>query len=107
MNGMQPSTTSAPSSNLNHFVDPNTGDRLEGDALFDCEGCAIVGSDDEGTWWGTERAAWVLSEQYYSVIVNGYLGADPYVGYFIGTSEEARFYAMTHGVKDIEVMSGA
>jgi hypothetical protein len=97
--------TQSHSSNLNHFVDPNTGNRLEGDALFDCEGCAIVGSDDEGTWWGTERAAWVLSEQYYSVVVNGYLGADYYIGYFIGTVEEARHYAMTHGVKDITVMS--
>jgi hypothetical protein len=103
---MQPSTTSTTSSNLNHFVDVATGNRImpfKGEML-DSEDCDIVGCDDEfGIWWGTERAAWVLSEQPNVVVVNGFIGPNAYVGYFVGTAEEARHYAKTHGVKDIEV----
>lgn len=103
---MQPSTTSAPSSNLNHFVDVATGNRIEPfeGEMLDSEDYDIVGCDDEfGIWWGTPRAAWVLSEQANVVTVNGFVGPIPYMGYFVGTADEAMHYAREHGVKDITV----
>jgi len=90
-----------------YFVDPETGDRLPDDEKWDAEGEPIIGSDDDGTWWGTERAAWVLREWPSVCIVYGWMGPDVYVGYFVGPTSEAREYAETHGViVDHEIDAG-
>ena len=89
--------------NVGSFVAVNTGNVVE---VEDSEGQPLAGSDDFGVWWGTERAAWVLSEQYYTVVVNGFIGPMPYMGHFVGTVEEAIHYAREHGVKDITAERG-
>lgn len=46
---------------VSFFVDVITGERYEALDFEDPYGQELVGDDLEGLWWGTERAAWVLS----------------------------------------------
>jgi len=99
------------SDHISHFVDVISGEVLDEDEVgcfIDCdaEGHPLAGSDEMGVWWGTERAVWVLSQQYYTVEVWGWMGPDPYIGHFLGTEEEVRHYCETHGVKVDLIQSG-
>jgi hypothetical protein len=82
--------------NRGFFVDIVTGERVE---VCDVHGVDVMGADEHGLWWGTERAAWVLSEQAYTVEVWGHVGSEAYAGHFIGTEEEAIDYAERHMVR--------
>jgi len=99
------------SARLAHFVSVTDGEILdestEGTYIeVDREGAPLIGDDEHGVWWGTEDAAWVLSEVWYSTRVQGYLGSENYTGHFIGTMEEVLFYCVEHGVKVYSVECG-
>jgi len=65
----------------------------------DARGTAVVGSDEEGMWWGTERAAWILEGDGLALVeVWGTLCGEPYTGWFVGTVEGARDYCWRHSV---------
>jgi hypothetical protein len=89
-----------------YFVDVEAGERLGDDDKIDAHGVDLIGFDEDGFWWGTERAAWVLFEHPYVVIVHGTLGRHPWDGYFVGTEEAAIEYAETHGVVVSAIESG-
>ena len=89
-----------------YFVDVVAGERLGDNETWDAYGQDLVGTDDEGLWWGTERAAWVLHEHPFVVEVWGRIGALDWIGYFVGTEEAAIDYAETHGVVVERVESG-
>jgi len=89
-----------------YFVDVQAGERLADHETWDAHGTPLIGMDDDGFWWGTERAAWVLHEYPFVVVVHGTLGCRPWDGYFVGTEEAAIEYAETHGVTVGEVESG-
>ena len=61
-------------------------------------GVPLLGEDEEGFWWGTDAAPFVLSEQYYTVTVSGTLGSEHWFGHFVGTEEEAIDFAERRGV---------
>lgn len=84
-----------------YFVDPETGERLPDDAVFDAHGVELIGADDHGLWWGTERACWVLSEGGPVVEASGFIGSEVWGGFFIGSEGDAEWYAETHGVKSV------
>lgn len=94
------------------FIEPESGEIVDeengcgGWCDVDREGHPLVGYDEMGMWWGTERAVWVLSQQTYTVEVWGYCGADEYIGHFMGTMEEAREYCECHSVKVTLVQKG-
>jgi hypothetical protein len=80
------------------FVDPWERKAIEG--CYDSIGTELIGDDEHGMWWGTERAVWPLS--FGAVIhVRGYVGAVEYDGYFLGTEDEAESYAVCHGVTEV------
>ena len=85
-------------------MDIATGDLYEDGC--DRKGRPLIGIDDEGMWWGTEEAAWFLSEQAFSVQVCGWCGSTPYDGYFIGTVDEARDYCENRRIKIDHIISG-
>ena len=100
------------------FVDPETFETLADNETLDAHGTDLVGDDEHGCWWGTARAAWVLETiedepgparpttcRSVQVVV-GWCWAGHYDGYFVGTVEEARPYAVCHGVRveSIETM---
>ena len=94
-----------------YFTDPETGERLADHETIDAHGTDLVGVDgDGGLWWGTERAAWVLHEHAFTVIVRGTMGwpggRRRWTGRFVGTEEAAIHYAETHSVVVDEVESG-
>lgn len=89
-----------------YFLDPETNDRLGDDEKEDVHGQDLIGVDDDGIWWGTDRAAWVLSTHQTTCYVHGWQGNHPYVGHFCGTAAEAIDYAETHGVTVKFVESG-
>lgn len=90
-----------------YFVDVAAGERLADHETVDAHGTDLIGVDyDGGLWWGTERAAWVLHEHAFTVIVRGKLGRRPWSGHFVGTEDAAIEYAETHGVVVDEVESG-
>jgi hypothetical protein len=74
------------------------GERKQG---IDVHGQPFTGTDDDGkaVWWGTERAAWKLSDAETVVRVYGKLrsGLD-WDGFFLATEEEAVAYAEAHEV---------
>lgn len=71
----------------------------------DREGRLLIGTDERGSWWGTESAAWILSEQDHVVEVWGYIGPDPYVGHFMGTVDEVQNHCKCHGIKITVIQS--
>jgi hypothetical protein len=84
------------------FVDPETGERYAPYERLDPHGTPLIGEDEWGLWWGTERAAWVLSEGSTSRLVR-FTGTIcrttvKWDGFFIGTDDEATLYAECHGV---------
>ena len=86
-----------------YFLDPDTRERLPDDAVFDAHGVDLVGADEEGLWWGTERAAWVLCARGDLVRVSGWLGASTWDGFFIGSAAQAERYAESHGVRHMHI----
>lgn len=86
------------------FVDTETGERIE-DGEIDANGVAPFGEDDDGFWWGTSRAAWVLSDADTLIECWGDLGAEEWAGMFIGTVSEAADYAERHGVRILGCLS--
>jgi hypothetical protein len=89
-----------------YFVDPVSGDRLDDADKIDAYGQELIGLDDDGFWWGTERAAWVLHEHAFTVTVHGKIGRRAWEGHFVGTEAAAVDYAETHGVDVDDVESG-
>jgi hypothetical protein len=65
------------------FVDPVSGERLHRTEQWDADGMRLVGEDDDGIWWGTERAALFLSDSWQSVTIHGWFGSQEFVGHFI------------------------
>lgn len=88
------------------FVDPVSGERLADTDTCDAHGTDLIGVDEYGVWWGTERAAWVLHEHPFTVQVRGRIGRLAWEGHFVGTEDAAIEYAETHGVVVDEVESG-
>lgn len=80
---------------IGHFIDTISDEIVED---IDAHGVDVIGEDEHGIWWGTERAAWMISHTYYTVDVWGHLHGKPWQGVFIGTVEEAVDYAERHGV---------
>lgn len=87
-----------------HFIDPETGERIHGvrrGVEMDAQGADIVGDDENGTWWGTGRAAWLLQRRPLRsgpatvVRVDGFLAAEPWTGFFI-SAEHAEGKALSH-----------
>lgn len=89
--------------NTDCFVDVGTGEVIDD---VDSEGVDLIGIDEWGAWWGTPRAAWVISQQPFTVEVWGYAGADPYFGHFVGTPEEARDYVERRRIRVDWVVPG-
>ena len=89
-----------------YFVDVVAGERLGDNETWDAYGQDLIGFDDDGYWWGTERAAWVLHEHAFVVEVWGRIGSLDWIGYFVGTEDAAIDYAETHGVVVDRVESG-
>jgi hypothetical protein len=85
-----------------YFFDPETGERLPDDTVFDTHGVELIGADDSGLWWGTERACWVLSERGAAVRASGFIGSETWDGFFIGSESEAKRYAETHSVREVK-----
>lgn len=85
-----------------YFVDSETGEPLPDDTVFDAHGIELIGADDNGLWWGTERAAWVLSEGQTLVRASGFIGSEAWDGFFIGSEDEVEWYAETHGVREVD-----
>ena len=96
-----------------HFVDPVEETRYEAHEYLDPYGQELLGEDEHGLWWGTERAAWVLSPgpiegRVVRVVGKATLTPDVahpwlppkevlYDGFFIGSDEEAQSYATCRG----------
>jgi hypothetical protein len=106
MGATQNATSHGECCDIGYFIDIADSSRFEESEFEDSEGQPLIGEDDRGVWWGTERAAWKLSDVWYTVVVTGYRGSQPYFGHFIGTVYEATMYAREHGVKDIVVETG-
>lgn len=82
------------------FVDPETKEAFLAEEKVDAHAQPLIGSDRHGCWWGTERAAWKLSDADTVVHLYGSLGPGmDWDGWFIATATEAQRYAETHGVK--------
>ena len=88
------------------FIDVRSGDPFGPDECEDSGGRDLAGHDDMGWWWGIEEAAWLLSQQWYTVEVLGIMHGEDYYGHFIGTVDEAREYCGRHGVTVLFVTSG-
>lgn len=91
---------------LLHFIDTRTGEVLDlpGQPTCDVNGVDFIGEDDAGAWWGTERAAWMLSttEGRCLVEVSGFLGSVEWQGFFIGTVEEALLWAEKRWIRIVQ-----
>ena len=111
-NQKNPDVRSGVASNLNppveagYFVDVEAGDRLRDDERWDAHGVPLIGADEDGVWWGTDRAAWVLREHPFTVTIHGHRGRQDWDGHFVGTEADAIEYAETHGVTVDHVESG-
>lgn len=90
----------AASRNILHFVDPETGEAFRDDEKHDVHGVDLIGVDDDHFWWGTERAACVLSDHWSLVRVTAYMHGSsiPCDYFFIGTESEARAYVESRAV---------
>jgi hypothetical protein len=93
-----------------HFIDPETGEAFDkpNDCGTDVHGTDVVGEDENGMWWGTDRAAWLLGDppvrKAYLVRVDGFLASEPWTGFFIGrrgVERRAVSYARRRAVKDV------
>lgn len=85
------------------------------DPCVDAAGQDLMGGDDEGLWFGTELSpetlhdytedGWRLRNVRRQVyVVNGFLGAQPFVAYVRAKSlERAREYFGALGVSDLTV----
>ncbi len=109
-----PSENNATSSSarLAHFVSVTTGEILDEskDGHYidvDRGGTPTIGDEEDNAWWGTEDAAYVISETYYTTQVYGYQGKKKWVGHFIGTMEEIVRHCDEQGIWILEVRSGA
>lgn len=92
---------------LGRFVDPVTGEPFADDEKCDADGVDLIGVDDGGDlWWGTPRAAYVLSNHWAIVRVGGFIGSARWDGFFVGTDDEAIDYARGHSVHVDHVESG-
>jgi hypothetical protein len=98
-------TASVPS--LEYFTDPVTGERFDDDEKVDVHDRDLIGSDDDGTWWGTSRAVYVLSQGTTVVHVQGNLGSTPWQGWFASTRDEAVAYATKRGVTGTQTEESA
>lgn len=97
----------AASTIVDRFVDVVTGEPYGDDEKWDVNGVDFIGVDPDGSlWWGTERAAHVLSDHWASVRVSGWIGNAHWMGHFVGTDAEAIDYAERHGVTVDHVESG-
>jgi hypothetical protein len=87
------------------FIDPLTGEVYDDAPGCGCDptGSDLIGSDEDALWWGTDRAAWLLSEEDTIVRVSGRCraSAKDFHATFIGTPEEATRYAERWGTIDL------
>ena len=87
------------------FLD-ETGRRIGADVFEDSDGMLLLGEDDDGMWCGTERAALQIEPNATSVyVVNGYIAAMPFIGYYAAPSPESAltFAHKNHCVRDASV----
>jgi hypothetical protein len=92
-----------------HFVDPVSGERYGPWGRQDPHGQDLIGDDEEGLWWGTERAAWVLSPGPIHgrfVRVTGQRKGVLYDGFFIGSEAEAVDYVERRGFDVFHIEEG-
>jgi hypothetical protein len=85
---------------IGFFVDPETGEVLdESVSRVDAHGRDIVGEDEHGFWWGTERACWKLEHSRHVVRVTA-IARDGTVfdAWFLGSEKAALRYARRWGV---------
>jgi hypothetical protein len=96
-----------PLGQVGYWIDPETSERLPFDPGDDALGVPVSGQDSRGRWWGTRRAAWLLSDNAQVVRVSGWVMPDgkdaardmlPWDGWFVGTKEQAENCARMCGV---------
>ena len=87
------------------FVDPATLIPFRDDERCDARGVDLVGVEDDPDsagsllWWGTDRAAWILSPHVLVWVVEGPSGAHRRSFVLMGTHDEAVDYAERHGAR--------
>ncbi len=82
------------------FVDPETMTAYGDRETYDRRGEDLIGSDDDGLWWGTAHALWFLSDHRGAKIVRVsgrvFGSLHGWSGWFYGTEREAIDYAEAH-----------
>lgn len=87
--------------------------------VVDANGQLLVGEDEDGFWWGTPRALWVVGDDMEGAewdrrgrtpevfTVHGFLGSSPYTMYLMtANAQAAKVYAECHGMQNPIVTSG-
>lgn len=92
---------------LNEFFDPETDEVYQPGEYEDPHGVDLIGVDEEGLWWGTERAAYRLELSPFIVCVSGHSkGGVHFMAWFCGSDEAAIDFAERRWGKVTHVESG-
>lgn len=89
------------------FYDPIEHSTLADDELDDANGRELIGDDDHGLWWGTERAFWVLeageSARELIVVTGEDKWGHPFDGYFYGSPARVIAFVLRYRLKNMRL----
>lgn len=86
------------------WYDPFSRRSFPASRYEDADGTPVTGEDEDGIWWGTNRAYWVIDPRGQLLELTGFLGPTPYHMYLRVESKEAALaVGAKRGLKEMQV----